>query len=161
MPKKKGNKVWIVVAIVVILIIIAGGYWWLTRTSAISFYEATPAVAARDCGENLGCGNALLAVCNPGTFTAQSSRETINITVKDKANGGCAITSSVTVDQLAPFVQDGDDADGDGSLTMNCTSPLGMNFQSLTSWLQGPGLDSCSGEYKDFTVNLLEELGNL
>ena len=90
-----------------------------------------------------------LASCTPGTFSGASERLTIDITVKEKVAGGCAITAGVSVAQGAGFFG-AYDKNKDGNLTMDCVVPSTIgNFAQLTDYLKGPGLQGCSGEYKD------------
>ena len=159
--KSSASSIWTIIIVVVVVLLLL--WWWTSYKTGDSgtpeattgtTTEETAAADARACGKDLGCGNALLAACNPGSFSADADRQTINITIKGQQGTGCAVTSSVAVTQLEPFVQEGDDVNGDCVLDMSCVSPMGMNFDSLTAWLQGAGLSECSGEFKDFTENL-------
>ncbi|OGL89317.1 hypothetical protein A3H75_02505 [Candidatus Uhrbacteria bacterium RIFCSPLOWO2_02_FULL_51_9] len=152
-----GKKVALVIAVIVLLGL---GYWWWSQkegaapasndTSApAGDTAAAPAGLAQDCGNNLGCGNALLAACNPGSFSAQGGALLVKTTVVGKVATGCNITSSVATAQFAGLA-DAFDVNKDGQLPMACTVQSGLNFDALTLYLKGAGLAKCSGELKSF-----------
>jgi len=149
-------------ALVILVIALLGlGYWWWSQkdegastpgdTSGVAADTAiAPAGPAQDCGNNLGCGNALLSACNPGSFTAQSGALLVKTTVVGKVADGCSISSSIALAQLAGIADASLDANKDGQLAMACTVQNGLNFDALTLYLKGAGLAKCSGELKNF-----------
>ena len=95
-----------------------------------------------------------LASCTPGAFSGKSERLTIDITVIGPSAGACSIQAGVSVDQGAGFFNKYD-RNNDGNLTMDCTVPSSVTtFAQLTEYLKGPGLQGCSGEYRDLVDSL-------
>lgn len=150
------NKKVLVIIIVVAVVLL--GWWWLSRGSngtPASDGTAAGAVAApQACGADITCGNALLAACKPGSFVGKSSQQDVNVTVVERAEAGCNIISSLTMAQLGVFAKPAFDKNNDGKLEMACEVPLGMDFEQLTTWLQGAGLNECEGELREFTDSL-------
>jgi len=142
--------------IVIIIIILVGGYWWWSASKEADTVDDAATedvvVEATECADDLACGNALLAECKPGSFTAASAggRQTVKTTVVGSAEEGCSVISALSLDQLAPFADETMDTDGDGFLSMTCPVPAALDFDGLTAHLQGDGLAACEGELKAF-----------
>jgi len=145
---KSGKTIGIVIAVVVV----AGFIYAFSRGGQ---QGAAPSGGASSSGGTSAGTDALLASCTPGTFSGKSDRLTIDITVKGKKEGiACDITASVAVAQGAGFFNKFD-KNGDGNLTMDCSVPLGTKgFAALTTWLKGPGISGCEGEYRDLVDSL-------
>lgn len=170
--------------VIALIAILGFGYWWWvnrdmntgTDDGAYTEVEEEAAPAAEvvakpsvddsnegggganlpnDCGNDLACGNKDLATCDPVMFTAQGGALTIKTTVQGSGDGSrCQISSSVALSQLAGIADASLDKNGDGELSMQCTVQMGLDFNGLTAYLKGPGLQSCSGELKAFYDSL-------
>lgn len=118
------------------------------------------------CGEDLVCGNELLAVCNPGSFTTLGGRinTTVNITgsIYGKSNGQkektietCIITTSLKTVDMAGYA-DQYDTNKDGLIDMECKLPATIkDFAALSAYVKTPaGLATCTGEMKDMSASL-------
>lgn len=152
------NKKVLAILIVVIVVLLA---WWLLSKAGDAAKEAVrddaasaPVGAAQACGADLACGNALLAACQPGSFIGKSPRQEVNITVVERGEVSCKITSSLALAGLGPFGKPALDVNKDGKLEMACDVPFGLDFDRLTTWLKGPGLNGCEGELREFYDSL-------
>lgn len=151
------KKVWTIL-IVVIVVLLA---WWLLSKGGDAVKQAVrndtasaPAGAPKACGDDLACGNALLAACNPGSFTGKTERQEVQTTVLEKGEVSCKITSSLPLAALGPFAKPALDVNKDGKLEMACDVPLGLDFARLTTWIQGAGINGCTGELREFYDSL-------
>lgn len=143
---KRGKTVGIVIAVIVV----AGLIYAFSRGGQ---QGAAPSGGTSSGGSGT---DALLASCTPGTFSGESVRLTINVTVKEKIDVGCVLEASIAVSEGAGLF-DPYDKNGDGRLPMECTVPLAIDtFSQLTEYLKGPGLQGCEGEYRD----LLDSFGS-
>lgn len=147
-----------VLAIIIVVVVVLLGWWLLSRGSdgtPASDDAAAGAVAApQACGADITCGNALLAVCKPGSFIGKSPRQEVSVTVVERGEVGCKITSSIALAGLGPFGKPALDVNKDGKLEMACDVPLGLDFDRLTTWIQGAGINGCTGELREFYDSL-------
>mgnify|MGYP001618658774 CR=1 FL=1 len=149
MSKKVGA-----ILFVVIVVVLA---WWLLSKGGDAVKEAVRddaagavAGAPQACGADLACGNALLTACKPGSFVGKTERQETAITVVERDEVSCKITSSLALAALGPFAKPALDVNKDGKLEMACDVPLGLDFARLTTWLAGAGINGCEGELRNF-----------
>jgi hypothetical protein len=122
-------------------------------------------MAPKACGEDLACGNELLAACNPGSFSTMDggSKVTVNITgsIYGKSGGQaktietCIISSALNTVDMAGFI-DKYDLNKDGLVDMECKLPATVkDFAALTAYVKTPaGIATCTGEMKIMSESL-------
>lgn len=127
------------VVLFIVASLIAGGVYALTRTKG-----------QKDCGNDIECGNGLLATCSPGNFLAGIKKDT-NFRVVGKKDGRCV----VEIKFVGPKTTE-NPLQGYG---MSCMFPLVNNsYQMINKSLLSSKLENCTGELKDRLVMPISKL---
>lgn len=137
-------------AIFAALILVAGA-GCSTSTTPTAEKPAVP----KECGDDLACGNALLAACAPGTFTAMDDRTKVYVTVSAKNASGCPVMSAIDANIMGEFTTKYD-TDANGKIDLLCNLPSSVkDFAALSQWVKDDkNTANCTGDMMKLNEDL-------